>query len=174
MSASSTRIVVIDGTVIGTDAADAGVIDAGRSGPGARFHRCPYPPARPSVPRATVLGRVTTGLDMACWPPELVASLRDVPGLTDVRSAGVPAVGAVSHRRRMVAYRWNGIIHARARRACLSPAGRRGRRLHQDRGRGPVRRRARPGHDERSRRGGTVRDKGRGPCHRVHCSFCSK
>ena len=35
---------------------------------------------------------VTTALDMACAPPELVDSLRDVPGLTDIRSAGTPAI----------------------------------------------------------------------------------
>jgi imidazolonepropionase-like amidohydrolase len=35
---------------------------------------------------------VTTALDMACAPPELVDSLRDAPGLTDIRSAGTPAI----------------------------------------------------------------------------------
>ena len=35
---------------------------------------------------------VTTALDMACAPPELVNSLRGVPGLTDIRSAGTPAI----------------------------------------------------------------------------------
>ena len=35
---------------------------------------------------------VTTALDMACAPPELVDSLRGVPGLTDIRSAGTPAI----------------------------------------------------------------------------------
>ncbi len=34
---------------------------------------------------------VTTGLDMACWPRSLVDSLRHRTGLTDIRSAGVPA-----------------------------------------------------------------------------------
>lgn len=36
---------------------------------------------------------VTTGLDMACFPPSVADSLRRRPGLTDVRSAGTPAVG---------------------------------------------------------------------------------
>ncbi|MEU3294391.1 amidohydrolase family protein [Streptomyces longwoodensis] len=36
---------------------------------------------------------VTTALDMATWPPQLLASLRRVPHLTDIRSAGTPAVG---------------------------------------------------------------------------------
>ena len=35
---------------------------------------------------------VTTALDMACAPPELVNSLRGVHGLTDIRSAGTPAI----------------------------------------------------------------------------------
>jgi imidazolonepropionase-like amidohydrolase len=35
---------------------------------------------------------VTTALDMACAPPELVNSLRGGRGLTDIRSAGTPAV----------------------------------------------------------------------------------
>ncbi|MEW5356950.1 amidohydrolase family protein [Streptomyces sp. 16-176A] len=35
---------------------------------------------------------VTTGLDMASFPPSLVDSLRGLPGLTDIRSAGAPAV----------------------------------------------------------------------------------
>lgn len=35
---------------------------------------------------------VTTALDMACWPPTLVNSLRNQTGLTDIQSAGIPAV----------------------------------------------------------------------------------
>jgi imidazolonepropionase-like amidohydrolase len=35
---------------------------------------------------------VTTALDMACAPPELVNSLRGAAGLTDIRSAGTPAI----------------------------------------------------------------------------------
>ncbi|MBL7486833.1 amidohydrolase family protein [Frankia sp. AgB1.9] len=34
---------------------------------------------------------ITTALDMGCWPRELVDELRGRPGLTDIRSAGVPA-----------------------------------------------------------------------------------
>ena len=33
---------------------------------------------------------VTTALDMACAPPELVSSLRGAHGLTDIRSAARP------------------------------------------------------------------------------------
>ncbi|XVV37626.1 amidohydrolase family protein [Streptomyces sp. CA-100214] len=36
---------------------------------------------------------VTTALDMATWPPRLLAALRRVPHLTDIRSAGTPAIG---------------------------------------------------------------------------------
>ena len=36
---------------------------------------------------------VTTGLDMATWPPEILAPLRAVTGLTDIRSPGTPAIG---------------------------------------------------------------------------------
>ncbi|MFE2672398.1 hypothetical protein [Streptomyces hygroscopicus] len=36
---------------------------------------------------------VTTALDMATWPPQLLASLRGAPGVTDIRSAGTPAIG---------------------------------------------------------------------------------
>lgn len=34
---------------------------------------------------------VTTALDMACWPPARVNSLRHQTGLADIRSAGIPA-----------------------------------------------------------------------------------
>jgi imidazolonepropionase-like amidohydrolase len=36
---------------------------------------------------------VTTALDMATWPLEKLTPLRQVPGLTDIRSAGLPAIG---------------------------------------------------------------------------------
>ncbi|GAA3104649.1 amidohydrolase family protein [Nonomuraea salmonea] len=36
---------------------------------------------------------VTTALDMASWPPELPDSLRRASGTTDLRSAGLPAIG---------------------------------------------------------------------------------
>jgi imidazolonepropionase-like amidohydrolase len=45
---------------------------------------------------------VTTGLDMGTWPPELVASLRNRPGVTDVRSSGTGATHPDSaHAKRM-------------------------------------------------------------------------
>jgi hypothetical protein len=44
---------------------------------------------------------VTTALDMACGPPELVDSLRGVKGLTDIRSAGPPAIAPGSLHSRI-------------------------------------------------------------------------
>ena len=45
---------------------------------------------------------VTTGLDMGTWPPELVASLRGRPGVTDIRSSGTGATHPASmHAKRM-------------------------------------------------------------------------
>jgi imidazolonepropionase-like amidohydrolase len=84
--------VVIDGSRIGTDAAGAEVMD-GEGGillPGlidAHVHL----KDRDTLGQLAVAG-VTTALDMACAPPGLVASLRGVAGLTDIRSAGTPAI----------------------------------------------------------------------------------
>jgi imidazolonepropionase-like amidohydrolase len=36
---------------------------------------------------------VTTALDMATWPPPRLAALRNQRGVTDIRSAGTPAIG---------------------------------------------------------------------------------
>ncbi|MFD0020696.1 amidohydrolase family protein [Streptomyces sp. NPDC058382] len=85
--------VVIDQDVIGTDATGAQVIDAQGAIllPGlidAHIHLH----GRDTLDKLCAYG-VTTGLDMATWPPRLLASLRQVPGLTDVRSAGTPAIG---------------------------------------------------------------------------------
>lgn len=53
---------------------------------------------------------VTTAFDMACAPPELVASLRCVPGLTDIRSAGTPAVAPGSVHSRIPGTGQRGLI----------------------------------------------------------------
>ncbi|MEU8357049.1 amidohydrolase family protein [Nonomuraea sp. NPDC048882] len=45
---------------------------------------------------------VTTGLDMASWPPELSASLRGAPGTADLRSAGLPAIGPEGPHARLL------------------------------------------------------------------------
>lgn len=84
--------VVIDGPRIGTDPAGAEVVDGGGGVllPGlidAHVHL----KDRDTLGRLARAG-VTTALDMACGPPELVDSLRGVAGLTDIRSAGTPAI----------------------------------------------------------------------------------
>ncbi len=53
---------------------------------------------------------VTTAFDMACAPPELVNSLRAVPGLTDIRSAGTPAVAPGSLHSRIPVTGQRGLI----------------------------------------------------------------
>jgi imidazolonepropionase-like amidohydrolase len=95
---SEPRTVVITGGVIGTDTAwtnTAGVetvdADGGVLLPGlidAHIHVSD----REALRRLCSFG-VTTGLDMATWPVQRLATLRGVPGTTDVRSAGTPAIG---------------------------------------------------------------------------------
>ncbi len=83
--------VVIDGGVIGTDSTGARVIDAGGAVllPGfidAHVHLLD----EQELQQLAQFG-VTTALDMAAWPPALVDSLRNKPGVADIRSAGIPA-----------------------------------------------------------------------------------
>ncbi|HVV10638.1 amidohydrolase family protein [Amycolatopsis sp.] len=88
------RTVVIDGDVIGTDATGAREIDASGAVllPGlidAHVHL-----HGPETLRDLASWGVTTGLDMACWPRERVASLRgEVTGAADFRTPGMPAIG---------------------------------------------------------------------------------
>jgi imidazolonepropionase-like amidohydrolase len=44
---------------------------------------------------------VTTALDMAIWPPQLLESLRGREGLTDIRSAGFPATSPGSRHSKL-------------------------------------------------------------------------
>ncbi|MBP0457199.1 amidohydrolase family protein [Streptomyces montanisoli] len=88
---SAPRTVVIDGGVIGLSPFGARTIDGKGATllPGlidAHVHLEDVG----TLEQLTGYG-VTTALDMACWPPSLVDSLRHRPGLTDIRSAGVPA-----------------------------------------------------------------------------------
>jgi imidazolonepropionase-like amidohydrolase len=92
--------VVIEADRIGTDASGARVVDCAGSTllPGlidAHMHLH----GRESLDQLSSAG-VTTALDMASWPASLVDSLRGQPGLTDIRSAGLPAVApGGSHTR---------------------------------------------------------------------------
>jgi imidazolonepropionase-like amidohydrolase len=90
---SEPRTVVIDGALIGDDPAGARTFDAagGVLLPGfidAHIHLHD----RQTLDQLAAYG-VTTGLDMATFPAERVAPLRDIPGVTDIRSAGIPAIG---------------------------------------------------------------------------------
>ncbi|GAA1914190.1 amidohydrolase family protein [Streptantibioticus ferralitis] len=88
--------VVIDGDVIGTDPSGARVIRAEGAVllPGlidAHVHLH----GRDTLEQFATWG-VTTGLDMATWPAELLTSLRGIAGasgLADLRSSGLPAIG---------------------------------------------------------------------------------
>lgn len=44
---------------------------------------------------------ITTALDVACWPRDLVDALRNRRGLTDIRSAGLPATAPGSRHSQM-------------------------------------------------------------------------
>ena len=91
--------MVIEGGRIGSDPAGARVVD-GEGGvllPGlidAHVHLH----GRHTLEQLAGFG-VTTALDMACAPPELVNSLRGAHGLTDIRSAGTPAIAPAARTR---------------------------------------------------------------------------
>ncbi|MDQ6773932.1 MAG: amidohydrolase family protein [Candidatus Dormibacteraeota bacterium] len=93
--------VVIDGALIGTDKSGAQVID-GRGAtllPGlidAHVHLSGVE----TLERLADFG-VTTALDMATWPAELVDSLRGRVGLTDIRSCGTSATSPGSLHSRI-------------------------------------------------------------------------
>ncbi|KAB8159451.1 amidohydrolase family protein [Streptomyces sp. 3MP-14] len=53
---------------------------------------------------------VTTGLDMACFPPEVVDSLRRQPGLPDIRSAGTPAVAPGSPQSQLPTFPQDAVL----------------------------------------------------------------
>jgi imidazolonepropionase-like amidohydrolase len=85
--------VVLDGDRIGADASGAKTVIDGAGEvllPGltdAHLHL----DGRSALQRLVRFG-VTTALDMACAPPEFVNSMRGIQGLTDIRSAGTPAL----------------------------------------------------------------------------------
>jgi imidazolonepropionase-like amidohydrolase len=104
--------VVIESGIIGTDPAGAEVID----GDGATL--------LPGLIDAHVhlLGLhhlatladfgVTTALDMAAWPPSMVDSLRNRPGVTDIRSAGIPATSAGSAHSCLPGFPHEGMVNS--------------------------------------------------------------
>ncbi|MEU5213210.1 amidohydrolase family protein [Streptomyces sp. NPDC020742] len=85
--------VVIDGGVLGTDARGAQELDAAGAIalPGLIDSHVHLHGAQ-TLEQLASYG-VTTGLDMATWPAELVARLRKVTGYADFRTAGLPAIG---------------------------------------------------------------------------------
>jgi imidazolonepropionase-like amidohydrolase len=107
---SAPRTVIIDGAAIGLDARGAQIID----GKGATL----LPgliDAHVHLEDVTTLQEltgygVTTALDMACWPPSLVASLRHQAGLTDIRSAGTPATDPQSLQAQLPGFPAGGVL----------------------------------------------------------------
>jgi imidazolonepropionase-like amidohydrolase len=107
---SAPRTVVIENGVIGLSALGARTIDGKGAAllPGlidAHIH----------LQDLDTLGAlasygVTTGLDMACFPPSLVNSLRGRRGLTDIRSAGTPAVAPGSPQSQLPTFPPSGIV----------------------------------------------------------------
>jgi imidazolonepropionase-like amidohydrolase len=88
--------VVIDGGIVGDDSAGARIVDAGGATllPGlidAHVHLL----EEGHLQQLADFG-VTTALDMGAWPPSVVDTLRSRTGMTDIRSAGIPATTAGS------------------------------------------------------------------------------
>lgn len=95
------RAVVIDGSVIGEDSTGAREVDATGAVllPGlidSHVHL-----GEPQDLTVLASWGVTTGLDMACWPVERVASLRATTGAADFRTAGLPAIGPHGNHARL-------------------------------------------------------------------------
>ncbi|HEY6497388.1 MAG TPA: amidohydrolase family protein [Trebonia sp.] len=94
--------VVIDGDRIGDDPAGARTQDCGGRVLLPGLIDCHIHLTDDATLTALARQGVTTALDMGTEPPELVASLRNRSGLTDVRSSGASATHPASmHARRM-------------------------------------------------------------------------
>ncbi|RDI44468.1 amidohydrolase family protein [Nocardia mexicana] len=85
--------VVIDGGVIGTDPSGAQIVEAGGAVLLPGFIDAHVHLDGPGQVEQLAVHGVTTALDMAAWPPDMVASLRELRGTADVRSAGLPVIG---------------------------------------------------------------------------------
>jgi imidazolonepropionase-like amidohydrolase len=102
--------VVIDGDHLGTDPTGAVVVDGSGATlmPGlidAHVHL-----HGPDTLEQLAGYGVTTALDMATWPPALVDSLRGRPGVTDIRSAGIPASATGSAHSRIPGFPAAGLV----------------------------------------------------------------
>ena len=94
--------VVIDGDRIGGDQAGARTWDGGGGVLLPGLIDCHIHLTDDATLAALARNGVTTALDMGTEPPELVASLRGRPGVTDVRSSGASATHPASaHAKRM-------------------------------------------------------------------------
>jgi len=94
--------VVIDGRRIGTDPVGATTIDGDGRVLLPGLIDCHIHLTDEATLTALARRGVTTGLDMGTWPPELIASLRGRPGVTDIRSSGTGATHPASaHAKRM-------------------------------------------------------------------------
>ena len=94
--------VVIDGRRIGTDPVGATTIDGDGRVLLPGLIDCHIHLTDEATLTALARRGVTTGLDMGTWPPELIASLRGRPGVTDIRSSGTGATHPASaHAQRM-------------------------------------------------------------------------
>jgi imidazolonepropionase-like amidohydrolase len=94
--------VVIDGDRIGDDPAGARTQDGGGGVLLPGLIDCHIHLTDEATLTALARNGVTTGLDMGTEPPELVASLRNRSGVTDVRSSGASATHPASmHAKRM-------------------------------------------------------------------------
>ncbi|MFC9999282.1 amidohydrolase family protein [Nocardia sp. NPDC127526] len=90
---SGPTTVVIDGSVLGSDPEGAERIDAQGAVLLPGFIDCHiHLHGRETLDQLAAHG-VTTALDMTTWPVEKLAGLREVPGTSDIRSAGVPVIG---------------------------------------------------------------------------------
>ena len=94
--------VVIDGELIGSDPKGARMVDgSGMTLLPGLIDAHVHVRTRHQLDLLARAG-VTTALDMGGWPPDLMHSLRGQVGLTDIRTAGIPATAAGSIHARFL------------------------------------------------------------------------